>query len=115
MTTAVTKEKLKIKPKVSKKRRPLLIPKYNVILLNDETHTYDYVIEMLQKLFQHSYETAFLMACEVDTFGRVIVFTTHKERAEFKRDQILSFGPDYRMSISKSSMQAIIEPAASEE
>ncbi len=111
----VTKEKTKTKPKVEKKRKPLLIPQYNVILLNDETHSYDYVIEMLQKLFQHSYEMAFLMACEVDTFGRVIVLTTHKERAEFKRDQIRSFGPDHRMSISKSSMQAIIEPIGKSE
>lgn len=111
----VIKEKSRTKPKAEKKKKTLLIPQYNVVLLNDETHTYDYVIEMLQKLFQHSYEMAFLMACEVDTFGRVIVFTTHKERAEFKRDQIRSFGPDHRMSISKSSMQAIIEPVGKPE
>ena len=52
------------------------IPRYNVVLLDDDDHTYEYVIEMLRKLFGHSHEMAFQMACEVDNAGRVIVDTT---------------------------------------
>ena len=74
-------------------------------------HTYEYVIEMLVKLFQHSVETAFTMACEVDKAGRVVVDTTSKERAELKRDQIHAYGADWRLSRSQGSMSAEIEPA----
>jgi len=93
------------------KKRPIHIPRYHVILLDDDEHTYDYVIEMLMQLFGHSAETAFRMACEVDSRGRVIVDTTTKERAELKQSQIHSFGPDWRIPHCKGSMSAKIEPA----
>ena len=91
--------------------REVRIPKFNVVLWDDNDHTYDYVIEMLTKLFRHSAEVAFDMAVEVDSQGRVIVETTSKERAEFKRDQIHSFGADWRIPHCKGSMSATIEPA----
>ncbi len=93
--------------------RVLRLPRYHVILLDDDDHTYDYVIEMLIKLFGHSRENAFLMACEVDAAGRVIVDTTTKERAELKRDQIHAYGRDWRIERCKGSMSATIEPAES--
>ena len=86
-------------------------PPYHVILLNDNDHTYQYVIHMLQKLFGHPPETGFQMAKEVDTKGRVIVDTTSLERAELKRDQIHAFGPDPLIPRCKGSMSAAIEPA----
>jgi ATP-dependent Clp protease adaptor protein ClpS len=88
-------------------------PPYHVILLNDDDHTYDYVIRMLGALFGHPREKAYLLAKEVDTKGRAIVDTTTKERAELKRDQIHAFGPDPLLPRSKGSMSAIIEPAES--
>ncbi|MEM7037680.1 MAG: ATP-dependent Clp protease adaptor ClpS [Bacteroidota bacterium] len=87
------------------------VPQYNVVLLDDDAHTYDYVIEMLMDLFGHNVDTCYKMACEVDSAGRVIVFTTHKDRAELKRDQIMSYGADWRMSNSVGSMSAEVEPA----
>ena len=42
-----------------------------MILLNDDDHTYQYVIHMLQTLFGHPPETGFIMAKEVDTKGRI--------------------------------------------
>lgn len=89
------------------------IPQYNVVLLDDNDHSYDYVVEMLMKLFGHNFTTAYQMACEVDSSGRVIVFTTSKERAEFKRDQIHAFGADWRIPRCAGSMSAIVEPAES--
>lgn len=89
----------------------LQIPQYHVVLLDDDDHTYEYVIEMLMGLFGHSMATAYDMACEVDRAGRVIVDTTTKERAELKRDQIRSYGPDWRLDHSTGSMAATIEPA----
>ena len=93
------------------KNRSVKIPRYHIVLLDDNDHTYDYVIEMLRKLFNYSHERAFIMACEVDANGRVIVDTTTLERAELKRDQIHSFGADWRIPKCKGSMTASIEHA----
>lgn len=86
-------------------------PPYHVILLNDDDHTYEYVIEMLKELFGYPVEKGFQIARTVDTQGRAIVCTTSLERAELKRDQIHSYGPDPRIPRCKGSMTAIIEPA----
>src|ERR1700722_13636189 len=86
-------------------------PPYHVILWNDDDHTYEYVIEMLKKLFGHPEPKGFMMAKEVDTKGRVIVDTTSLERAELKRDQIHAYGADPRLPRCKGSMSATIEPA----
>ena len=83
---------------------------YNVVLLDDDHHTYDYVIEMLQKLFSCSANDAYLHATEVDMTGRTIVVTCPQPEAEYGRDQIHAYGPDPRMPESKGSMTAIIEP-----
>lgn len=91
--------------------REMNIPRYHVVLLDDDDHTYDYVIEMLMKLFSYSRERAFLLACEVDANGRVVVDTTTLERAELKRDQIHSYGADWRIPRCKGSMGADIERA----
>ncbi|MFQ5572582.1 MAG: ATP-dependent Clp protease adaptor ClpS [Rhodothermales bacterium] len=88
----------------------LLIPQYHVVLLDDDEHTYEYVIEMLIQLFGHSFATAYQMACEVDSAGRVIVDTTTRERAELKRDQIHGYGPDWRIPYCQGSMSALVEP-----
>jgi ATP-dependent Clp protease adaptor protein ClpS len=87
-------------------------PPYNVVLLNDDDHTFEYVIRMLKELFGYPEEKGFQMAEEVHTTGRVIVLTTTKEHAEFKQDQIHAYGPDpYSSRHCAGSMTAIIEPA----
>jgi ATP-dependent Clp protease adaptor protein ClpS len=86
-------------------------PLYNVVLLDDAEHTYDYVVEMLEKLFALSAEDAWNHAVEVDTTGRTIVMTCELSAAEFGRDQIHAFGADWRMPVSKGSMSAIVEPS----
>jgi ATP-dependent Clp protease adaptor protein ClpS len=87
------------------------LPTFNVVLLDDNDHTHDYVIDMLQRLFAHEHPTAMALAQAVDSRGRAIVCTTHKERAELKRDQILAFGCDYRIPNCQASMRAVLEPA----
>ena len=89
-----------------------LIQPYNVILLDDDDHTYEYVIEMLQAVFGHSVERGYQMAKEVDENGRVICATVHKELAELRLEQIHDYGPDPRLPKCKGSMSASIEPAA---
>jgi ATP-dependent Clp protease adaptor protein ClpS len=104
-----------IAPTIHPTREPVheerLSPLFNVVLLNDDDHTYDYVIEMLGKIFMMPPEVAFHHAVEVDTDGRTVVMTCEREQAEFGRDQILGYGADPRMPRSKGSMSAVVEPA----
>jgi ATP-dependent Clp protease adaptor protein ClpS len=99
-------------PKPKAEERAKRQPPYNVVLLNDDDHTFEYVIGMLQQLFGYPREKGLQMALEVHHTGRVIVLTTTKEHAELKQDQIHAFGPDpYSSRECKGSMTAIIEPA----
>jgi ATP-dependent Clp protease adaptor protein ClpS len=86
-------------------------PLYRVVLLDDDDHTYDYVIEMLQKIFIFTSEQALRHAQEVDAIGRTVLITCELPQAEFARDQVHSYGPDYRLPRSKGSMSAVVEPA----
>src|SRR5580704_6086959 len=84
---------------------------YQVVLLDDDDHTYDYVIEMLQKIFIFTADQALKHAQEVDAMGRTVLITCELLEAEFARDQVQSYGPDWRLPRSKGSMSAVIEPA----
>jgi ATP-dependent Clp protease adaptor protein ClpS len=98
-------------PKPQLEERTKRQPPYNVVLLNDDDHTYEYVITMLQVLFGHPREKGYAMAKEVDSTGRVIVLTTNKEHAELKQEQIHAYGPDpLLLPRSQGSMSAVIEP-----
>lgn len=87
-------------------------PLYNVVLLDDNEHSYDYVIEMLTRLFYFGESRAFRHAVEVDTTGRTIILTADLEEAQMAKDLIHGYGADPRMPISKGSMTAVIEPAS---
>jgi ATP-dependent Clp protease adaptor protein ClpS len=87
-----------------------LAPMYHVVLLDDQEHTYEYVIEMISKIFRKSADAALRHAFEVDATGRTILETTWLERAELKRDQVKGYGGDWRLP-SRTSMQALIEKA----
>ncbi len=100
-----------IAPSIEPTNEDRLTPLFNVVLLDDDDHTYDYVIEMLGKIFLMPPEVAFQHAVEVDASGRTIVMTCELEQAEFGRDQIHGYGADPRMERSKGSMSAIVEPA----
>ena len=84
---------------------------YHVIILNDDEHTFEYVIEMLQAVFGFSYATALAHTMEADATGSSIVWTCGLEEAEQKRDQIHAYGPDWRMPNSRGSVVALVEPA----
>lgn len=97
-----------------KKREQKKQPRYNVILWDDDDHSYEYVIRMMRRLFAHSIDRGFVIAREVDSQGRAICLTTTMEHAELKRDQIHSFGKDAQIGRCKGSMKATIEPVPGE-
>jgi ATP-dependent Clp protease adaptor protein ClpS len=84
---------------------------YHVIILNDDDHTFDYVIEMLQAVFNLPYAIAMSRTVEADATGSAIVLTTNLEEAERKRDQVHAYGPDWRLPRSRGSIAALVEPA----
>ncbi len=99
-TLATTKERAK----------PKRQPRYNVILWNDEEHSFEYVIRMMRKLFGYPMEKGQQIAEEVHLKGRAICLTTTREHAELKRDQIHAFGPDRVVAECQGAMWATIEP-----
>lgn len=92
----------------TQRRQP---PPWNVVLIDDDDHTYEYVMRLAQELFGQGRERAYATAKAVDTQGRVILLTTHKEHAELKREQVLSFGRDPMLARSSGPMTCVIEPA----
>src|SRR5579872_7056317 len=102
-----------VAPDIESKDLESLTPLYRVVLLDDNDHTYDYVIEMLQRIFYFSLEEAYRHAEEVDRCGRTVLITCELGQAEYARDQIQAFGPDRRLQRSVGSMSAVVEPAGS--
>jgi len=88
-----------------------LEPLYHLILLDDDEHTYQYVVVMLNRIFGYAPEKGFAIACVVDSQGQAIVMTGPKDEGLEKQRAIHSFGADPWMPTSKGSMTAIIEPA----
>jgi ATP-dependent Clp protease adaptor protein ClpS len=101
-----------VQPRERKEQKTERLPPYNVVLLDDDEHSFEYVIYMLKTLFGHPPEKGYKMAIGVHTTGRVVVATTHMERAELKREQIHAFGPDPLIPRCKGSMSATVEPAS---
>lgn len=92
-----------------------LTPNWNVILLNDEEHTYDYVIALIQEVFKKDKEEAFVLTYKIDKTGSAICATCSRERAELYQQQVKAWGCDPIMLLSgkqsTGSIQCEIEPA----
>ncbi len=88
-------------------------PQYTVIVLDDDLHTFEYVVETLCRICGHSVDAAFQLAVEIDAKGLAAVWTGAMEVAELKRDQILGFGPDrYAQQAVMFPLGCYIEPVA---
>jgi ATP-dependent Clp protease adaptor protein ClpS len=80
--------------RASSSARPKKQPPYAVILLNDEDHSFEFVVETLMKVFGYPAERCYQLTLQVHEQGRGIVWSGTRELAELKRDQIRSAGPD---------------------
>src|SRR6478672_2332319 len=67
------------------------VPPYNVILLNDDHHSMEFVVEVLCKSLGVSVEKAFQYMIHAHTAGEAVVWTAPKEVAELKAEQIQTF------------------------
>ncbi|HXY35199.1 MAG TPA: ATP-dependent Clp protease adaptor ClpS [Planctomycetaceae bacterium] len=94
--TVVLEAPPEVKERTTKrdKARPKKQPPYAVIVENDDFHTFEYVIEVLQKVCGHDLQKAFLLTSQVHYAGQALVWSGALELAELKRDQIRGFGTD---------------------
>jgi ATP-dependent Clp protease adaptor protein ClpS len=70
--------------------RPL--PPFAVVLHNDDVNEMDRVVDALVEIVRVRLQDACTMTLEAHNYGESIVCRTHRERAEFLRDQLLSKG-----------------------
>jgi len=99
------------RPEAKRQRKKRRVPRYHVILWDDDLHSFEYVERMLGELFGHSPPQCHQMALTVHIQGKVVVFSGTKEHAELKRDQIHAYGKDDSIRGCKGSMYATIESA----
>ncbi len=90
-----------------------LAPVYHLVLLDDDDHTYDYVVEMLAHVLGYGREKAFVLASIVDNDHRVVLETAGLEQVTGHQQQIHAYGADPRIPRCKGSMSALVEEAAS--
>ncbi len=91
--------------------KPRPLPPHAVVVLNDDVHSFDYVIETFQKVFGYSTEKCAKLALDIHRQGRGIVWSGSKEVAELKCDQVRSAGPDiYASHKVDSPLGVLVEP-----
>lgn len=79
------------KPKARERTHTRRVPPYNVILMNDDHHSCEFVVEVLGKALGYTAERAFQLMLQAHTSGRAVVWTGPKEVAELKAEQIGTF------------------------
>ena len=87
------------------------IPPYNVILENDDHHSFEFVMEVLQKALGCNAQRAFLFTQQAHTTGRAVVWTGTKEVAELKVEQIRTFEEIRTDGAKLGPLGCCIEPA----
>jgi ATP-dependent Clp protease adaptor protein ClpS len=80
-----------VKPKTRDDTKTRRVPPYNVILENDEHHSFEFVVQTLSKALGYALEKAFQLTLEAHEKGRAVVWTGPKEVAELKAEQIQTF------------------------
>ncbi len=100
-----------VEPKAAAAERAELEPRYHLVLLDDDDHSYAYVVEMLGRLLGYSREKAFGIAAVVDSQGRAIVETAGYDSVSRHQQLIHGYGPDPRVERCSGSMSAVLEEA----
>ena len=88
-----------------------LAKRYHLILHDDDDHTYQYVIEMLGKVFGYGREKAFAIAGVVDGQGQAVLETDAYDVVTGHQKQVHGYGRDPRIEHCKGSMSATVEEA----
>lgn len=68
-----------------------LYPQWNVLLLNDDVHSFPFVIHVIMQVFRKTVEEAFSFTLGIHQTGQAILTTCSKERAELYLEQVSTF------------------------
>ena len=88
------------------------LPIYGLVVLNDDTHTFDYVISLFHDVFGISPDTGYGMAETIHLQGWRVVFTGTWQEVVQKRAEVLAYGPDPRMPNSTGPLKVEIHEAS---
>ena len=99
------------KPFAEEETRTRRVPPYNLILENDDYHSFGFVVDVLRQALGYSAERAFQLTEQAHTTGRAIVWTGPKEVAELKADQISTFHESRPDGVKLGPLGCTIEPA----
>jgi ATP-dependent Clp protease adaptor protein ClpS len=87
------------------------VPPYHLILENDDYHSMQFVIEVLEKALGYNFQRAVLLMAEAHKRGRAIVWTGPREVAELKADQIHTLSEVREDGRDLGPLSCVIEPA----
>lgn len=79
------------KPIEKEETKTRRLPPYNVILENDDHHSMEFVIGVLQKALNYSEQKSYQLMLAAHETGQAIVWSGSKEVAELKLEQMQSF------------------------
>ena len=88
-----------------------LLPPFNVILENDDYHSMEFVIGVLQKALGYNEQRSFQLMMLAHESGQAIVWTGSKEVAELKMEQMQSFHETSQNGKKLGPLAVRIEPA----
>jgi ATP-dependent Clp protease adaptor protein ClpS len=95
-----------VEPEVDSEERTRLAPRWKVILHNDDVTTFEFVIDLLRKLFHKPQAEAARLTFEIHETGSALVEVTSLERAELYVEQVRSLARPRGYPLT-----ATIEPA----
>ena len=103
---------VRTRPEDRKKPATRRIPPYNVILLNDDHHSMEFVIDVLRKVLCCTTERAIQLMLQAHQSGRSIIWTGPREGAELKVEQVRTFHETRTQDGAKlGPLDCQIEPA----
>lgn len=79
--------------------KPRQMPRYKVVLLDDEVNQFGVVVEQVHRLTPLNHEEAMERTTEAHETGRSLLLVTHKERAELYQEQFRSMVPPIGIEI----------------
>jgi len=99
------------KPLEKEETKTRFLPPYNVILENDDHHSFEFVMSVLQKALGYNEQKCYQLTLLAHESGQAIVWTGSREVAELKLEQMLSFHETKANGQKLGPLGVRIEPA----
>ena len=108
----MSRESITTEPIEKEEIKTRRLPPYNVILENDDHHSMEFVIGVLQKALGYNEQRSFQLMMQAHESGQAIVWTGSKEVAELKYELMTSCHETRPNGQKLGPLGVRIEPAA---